>query len=73
MSKLEYLSLYNNRVSDINTLSKLTSLKKAYLNLNNIKDISPLKDFNYFEDLNVSGNPIQNKELIKHIENAVID
>ncbi|HCX64545.1 MAG TPA: hypothetical protein DHN33_04980 [Eubacteriaceae bacterium] len=71
LTNLEQLWLYDNNITDISPLEGLSgSLKDLVLSHNAIKDVSPLKEYTEMERLDLSGNPVENREDIEHIENA---
>lgn len=67
---LESLNLANNQISDISSLSKLTTLRKLILNSNQIKDLSPISNLTNLNSLYLENNQIQEIEYntLKNLE-----
>ena len=56
-SNLEDLNLYDNRISDLTPISKLSKLSWLNLGRNQIKDLSPLKSLLRLKKLYIYENP----------------
>jgi len=56
-SNLEDLNLYDNRISDLAPISKLSKLSWLNLGRNQIKDLSPLKSLLHLKKLYIYENP----------------
>ena len=68
MTMLEDLWMQGNQISDIGVLSNIGSnLVRLYLDDNQIKDISPLKELTKLRSLKLDENPIEDYSPIKEI------
>ena len=70
MTKLTWLSLYGNQVSDVGPLQGLTSLHELFLHSNQIVDIAPLAANTGLDDgdvLYLIGNPLSAESIDIHI------
>lgn len=59
------------KISDISTLSHLTSLEELYMDNHNVKDISPLKNLKALTNLTLLNNKIENFEPTFVIPNLI--
>lgn len=75
-SNLEDLNLYDNRISDLTAISKLSKLSWLNLGRNQIKDLSPLKSLPHLKKLYIYENPnltlYEVEELKKALPNCEI-
>lgn len=58
LSSLESLSLSDNRLSSLNSLSSLSNLTFLQVSGNSISDLSPLKGMSKLKNLYIDGNPV---------------
>ena len=57
---LQYLNIWNNQITNIAPLEKLTNLTSLYINDNHINDISPISSLIKLSDLDIGHNLIYN-------------
>lgn len=69
--KLQNLYLSNNNISDITTLSAVTTLETLDLSNNKIKDISPLSELQNLSILNLSDNNISSIEALTPVSSIL--
>lgn len=70
LSNLSWLEANRNRVSDISGLSTLTNLRKAYLAVNLVTDVSPLVEnvgLGHGDYVRLDGNPWSDESRTSHI------
>ncbi|MEE6525375.1 hypothetical protein FKM82_025329, partial [Ascaphus truei] len=68
LTKLEDLSLHNNRISVIENMDRLKNLHVLSLgnnNLTSLENIMYLRNFKQLQALNLAGNPLSEAELYK--------
>lgn len=75
-SNLENLNLYDNRISNLTPISRLSKLSWLNLGRNQIKDLSPLKSLPHLKKLYIYENPnltlYEVEELKKALPNCKI-
>lgn len=69
LTKLNFLRLARNGISDLNPLSGLTGLTSLYLLGNAISDLSPLSSLSALQELRILANPISDLAPIAGLPN----
>ena len=72
LEHIEFLTLRNNKISDLSPLSQMKKIKMLDLNSNYIKDIKPLFTVKSLKTLTVANNQISNDNLagIEQLKNV---
>ena len=69
--ELEGLILGNNKITDVNALTKLKKLKMLELNNNQLTDISALAKLKQLKELDLRNNPDLTKAKIEKLQKAL--
>jgi Leucine-rich repeat (LRR) protein len=72
VKKLEGLILGNNKITDVNALTKLKKLKMLELNNNQLTDISALSKLKHLVELDLRNNPNLTKSKIEQLQKALL-
>lgn len=70
LTKLEYLNVSNNALSNLNGLSKLRKLKTLHLNNNKIKKVEDLSNLSELAEVFLSNNKIQDVSFLKGLSSV---
>ena len=60
-------------MEDLTPLSNLKNLREIEIGANNVRDVSPLKSFTRFDSISLNGNPIENIEVLSHLDNLIFE
>ena len=71
VKKLEGLILGDNKITDVNALTRLKKLKVLELNNNQLTDISALAKLKHLEELDLRNNPNLTKAKIEQLQKAL--
>jgi uncharacterized repeat protein (TIGR01451 family) len=69
LESLEYLNGYERGIVSLKGLEYAINLRELYLNRNNVSDISPIKELNSLNSINLSENPITDLSPLVNLEN----
>ena len=71
VKKLERLILGENKITDVNALTRLKKLKVLELNNNKLTDISALAKLKHLEEVDLRNNPDLTKAKIEELQKAL--
>ena len=71
LEKVKELSLANNRITDVESLEKLTNLKELTLKYNQLTSVKGLEKLTQLKKLNLDDNPALTKAQIDELQKAL--